>query len=191
MRGLQGTKIPAGFGNPARRFQGFGNPAGMLMVVLALLLQLAAAVAQEGVPGGGQYRYIERSLLHNDPLAKKPISTGGAKDTTASLYWNRIAVFDKPAGGITYYLSYDSLATYAVPDTLLLQKRHRWFLNGSWSSWATVLTTVAKSDTATATVPYSTSGKFYDVQLRAVMVEKDSTGTAGSGCNVRGGALFW
>lgn len=160
-----------------------------LLAAALLLLILLPALAQEGVPGGGQYRYIERSLLHKDPLAKVSVST--AKDTTASTYWNRISVHDKPGGGIIYYLSFDSLATYVVPDTLLLQKRHRWFLGGSWSSWSTVLTSYTANDTATTTVPYATSGKFYDLQLRAVMVEKDSTGTPGSGCNVRGGALFW
>jgi len=141
-----------------------------------------------GMTGGLQQRYVEYSLIHNDPLAKAVTSTGS--DTTSSTYWNKIWVWNKPNGGITYFLYHDSLSGYVVPDTAKLQERHRWLLGGAYTSWATVIATGANGDTVYTTVPYSTSGKYYDLQLRAIMEEDDSTGTPGSGCNVWGGAIF-
>ncbi|MDD5087201.1 MAG: hypothetical protein PHI18_00180 [bacterium] len=160
----------------------------LLLILIALLVPLIG-MAQEGVPGGKQVRYLEQSLMHRDPLAK--VSTSSASDTTASAYWNKITVHDKPNGGVIYWLAADSLATYVVPDSIKLQERHRWFPGGSYTSWATVIAHGAVGDTTYLVVPYSETGKYYDLQLRAVMEEDDSTGTPGSGVTVRGGVIGW
>ena len=161
----------------------------MVLTVIAMLVMPCWAQLAGGMTGGLQQRYVEYAQISNDPLHKAVTSTGA--DTTASTYWNKIWVWNKPNGGITYFLYHDSLSTYVIADSAILQERHRWLLGGSYTSWAGVISTSSNGDTVYTSVPYSTSGKYYDLQLRCVMKENDSTGTPGSGIDVWGGAVFW